>query len=282
MEERPGAIESVGNPPQTNQLRSLGIGFSIGWVSLTVLALFIGHIAGIILAGQVWPGTDNLQESVDNLRTSIGGLEKFSSHFDLQLRLLSFDIVVLTTIGLLLGMGQWLMLRSWTSKLSWWTALTIIGFLVGGLLGSIQTIFFFLIVGILIVISPMGLSRENAIPNMLIPGEALAGLVTGGCFGAAQALALKRLIPNPLRWIFISAVGWSVFETSRMVIFVIDYTNDLPSGQMAGYSILAVTLTSIVFGIATLMVLKHLQRQTIISAPEQTTQAPPQSTLEAS
>lgn len=92
-------------------------------------------------------------------------------------------------VGVILGLGQWLVLRQWVREPGWWIWASTVGWGVGWLL---------IITGIL---SP---------PEAGIMASLVAGGVLGLMLGVAQWFVLRRLVDFAGWWIFVSTIGWAI------------------------------------------------------------------------
>jgi hypothetical protein len=88
--------------------------------------------------------------------------------------------------GLILGLVQWLVLRSHLSLSIWWVVSTSIGMSIG------------------LAVSTLVLGSETG-GNELLWRAAITGL----CIGAAQWLILRNIFPQSAIWIVVLAIAWT-------------------------------------------------------------------------
>jgi hypothetical protein len=124
--------------------------------------------------------------------------------------------ITMLVVGLLLGGGQWLVLRRYGISLRSWGPLTFFGWGVGALVSGL------LVVGVDQSTDPTqvatDLGRQSARGGGLDPERFLivgATVVQGTIVGAAQSLYLRRLVSRTWRWVAANAggqaVGWTLF-----------------------------------------------------------------------
>jgi hypothetical protein len=90
-------------------------------------------------------------------------------------------------IGISIGIGQSLVLKSRINRTRWWILASIIGFGIGKDVGDMVA---------------------QAVPGAI--GSALEGLAIGASLGLAQWLVLRRHVPEARWWILASAIAWAV------------------------------------------------------------------------
>jgi serine/threonine-protein kinase len=89
-------------------------------------------------------------------------------------------------IGLALGVGQWVLIRSRLENSFWWVLASLVGWAIGHL----------------------------AVINWLpVAMREWAGLPIGLTLGVAQWIVLRKLMPRSGWWIVISALGWLLAMT---------------------------------------------------------------------
>ncbi|MDX1613075.1 MAG: hypothetical protein R3300_02125 [Candidatus Promineifilaceae bacterium] len=101
---------------------------------------------------------------------------------------------LVTALGLATALPQWLLLRPHLSSAGWWLPLTVAGWLTFGLLA--------------LLIAPRVNSGPLSHGGFLSPG--LAFLLLGACVGLAQALLLRRLLPQGGWWLAAWLLGASL------------------------------------------------------------------------
>ena len=125
--------------------------------------------------------------------------------------------------GTALGVLQAVGLRRWLPdlRIGVWVGLTVAIAGIGWALASLP--------------SQLG-STDDTSPALalVIAGAALIGAAMGGALGAAQAHALRSVVPHPWRWVGISALAW----TPTMVVIFIGATT--PTAQWSTPSVIAV------------------------------------------
>jgi hypothetical protein len=90
-------------------------------------------------------------------------------------------------IGIAIGIGQWLVMKSRINRTRWWILASIIGFGIGK-----------------DVADPVALAVSGPM------GSVLGGLAIGMSLGVAQWLVLRRHVPEARWWIVASAIAWAV------------------------------------------------------------------------
>ena len=130
------------------------------WIFVSILGLSVGLTIGINLMGADW-----------------------------TFRPL-FVLVGLTISGLLIGLGQWVLLRT-RMKQSWrWIPATALSLPLGILIGFL-------------------------VRNNLIIMSTAAGLFAG----VLQWIALDRKVESPFRWIVVSVLSWGIGIPTALLIF---------------------------------------------------------------
>lgn len=127
-------------------------------------------------------------------------------------------LLTLLLIGLLIGLGQWLAIRSKIKNGLTWIAATAIGFSVGSFLS-------FFIVG---MVAQSLLGPENRHAGTYQWVEAMtANMMTGIFTGGLQWLTLRRKSTTTLRWLLLSGV--SLVAGYMVNVFAVDLfsINDL-------------------------------------------------------
>ena len=92
-------------------------------------------------------------------------------------------------IGLVIGLAQWLVLRSHVAQAGWWIWASTVGWVVGS----------FVII-----------AAEVIPPGAGIAGSFVAGIVLGVMMGVAQAFTLHRWVHSAILWILASGIGWGI------------------------------------------------------------------------
>ena len=127
--------------------------------------------------------------------------------------LLGFTIGFLTGFaslsGLLIGIGQWTVLRTKLPSTWLWILATAVGFPVGILLGTIDLI---------------ALGWTIQFPYVWTTHLFIAS-VTGAVIGLLQWLALYKKFDGAGRWVFVSAVSWGVGLTTALSVFGTNQSN---------------------------------------------------------
>ncbi|MGE5138517.1 MAG: hypothetical protein ACM3JD_03560 [Rudaea sp.] len=156
--------------------RKPGWFFYPGWIAATVLGILIAWLitwAIVPRVVQVIGGTITLGGQTHVTEDYIGGY------------------ILLPALGVASGFLQYLLLRSYLPRMGWWTAATLLGWLLP-----------FLVSALLIA----GFRLEGG----SIAQAAISVLAFGGLIGLPQWLILRRRIHHASWWFLASVVGWGI------------------------------------------------------------------------
>ncbi|MBD2297202.1 hypothetical protein [Nostoc sp. FACHB-190] len=114
-----------------------------------------------------------------------------------------------------------------------WMLLTVIGFIVGGVVGTGVGFIAIPVVGILLAFLPLpGAQGQGAIGYLLYGSAIAAAVVAGVIIGISQWFVLQRWFTQRLWWIFASAFGWAGIAFTMSIL---TYTHVAgPVGQPDG------------------------------------------------
>jgi hypothetical protein len=137
-----------------------------------------------------------------------------------------------TTLGLLVGIGQWLVLRQWLDKAGWWILASAGGWLLGA--------------SLLVLQGPLG---ENM-------GGLIATIGLGLIPGTLQWLLLRQQVARAGWWVLASTVLTFV----ALLAGVAAGNGVAPEGSGLGFGLILGITSGLVFGITSALVLGRLLR----------------------
>jgi hypothetical protein len=159
------------------------------WILASAVSFFIG--AGIVTAAVfltgVGPALYHVEKDYFFWRALLSG---------------SADVVV----GMVLGFGQWLVLRHEIRRAGGWILATMLGFGLGNAIGSIVGLY-----GWLLGPHPMLPTWDL---TTALRFWATGGAVCGLILGSAQWLVLRQVVRAPGWWIPINIVSWAIGTAS--------------------------------------------------------------------
>jgi hypothetical protein len=150
--------------------------FYPGWLTLSVLSIIVAWlITGIILRGvvQAVGGTIQVGGQTHITEDYIGGY------------------ILLPALGVVCGFLQYLLLRSYLPRMGWWTAATLLGWLLP----------FLLLAFLFAAFRPESGS---------FPQTALSIAAFGCLLGFPQWLILRRRVHHASWWLLACALGWGI------------------------------------------------------------------------
>ena len=153
--------------------------FYLGWIFLNILAVVAAWFISWALIKQI--------TNIVGGRIMIGGQSRITEDA-------IFLYILLPVIGLLLGIGQYWLLRSYLPRISWWIAATVLGWLMPFVIGFVGSKIF----------AP-GNDTVSIMVGMLIFGASIS---------LPQWLVLRRRVKNAYLWIL--AYGFSWFLVGMM------------------------------------------------------------------
>jgi len=115
-------------------------------------------------------------------------------------------------VGVILGLGQWLVLRQWVREPGWWIWASTVGWGVAWIL---------IITGVLLP------------PDAGIIAAFVAGGVLGLMLGVAQWFVLRRLVKSAGWWVFGSIIGWALGASGIFGITVVGAV----AGAVTGFAL---------------------------------------------
>jgi len=158
------------------------------------------------------------------------------------------DFAILS--GLLIGIGQWAILRTKLQRTWLWIPATAIGIPLGLLIGTIDFI---------------AIEWTVDFPYLWTSYFFIAG-VAGAITGVLQWLALYRKLEGSSRWTFISAVSWGIGVTATFYFFDTHGSSiDFEFGNQIGRGILIGILVGAISGafVESMLVNPHPRHESI-------------------
>ena len=166
-----------------------GWGFWLGWVLASTVGWFVGFIIGFILLAIVGDivGEDNGM----NVLGLILGAFIFGA-----------------SLGSMVGILQWLVLRRRVSRAGWWVLASTAGFIVGW--GGVE-VAMYMAFGF-----PEEMGGMSSFTNVL--GQAVVPALGGAVMGTLQWLILRGKVSRAGWWVLASTVGWALGVTVAEII----------------------------------------------------------------
>jgi hypothetical protein len=152
--------------------------FYLGWVASNAISVLVAWGVAWVLVSQI--------EKIVGGTIQVGGRTRITEDFILP-------NLYLLAVGLVAGLLQALLLRRYLSRMGWWVAATVGGWLLP-----------FAVVGPLAA----ALSPDLDVPPLYAAVIEVA--LIGGSMGLAQWLVLRKRVRHAAWWILASVVGWQM------------------------------------------------------------------------
>ncbi|PKO12724.1 MAG: hypothetical protein CVU39_22415 [Chloroflexi bacterium HGW-Chloroflexi-10] len=152
--------------------------FYTGWIVLSTIAFPLAWVIAWAIISQV--------EKIVGDTIQVAGQRRITEDF------LS-GYVLIPTLGLLIGVGQYFFLRSYVPRLRWWIAATLLGCLLPFGVFHLLTL----------ILAPIG--------DIGLLWRGIGMTMVGGLISLPQWLVLRRQVRHALWWIFAHGFGWGLF-----------------------------------------------------------------------